>query len=143
MSIAGYIITAAIVVLAFIMIRKYRMFMSGVGVEVSDKLVTFTDQNFKQQLKTKVVLVDFWAEWCQPCKIQGPIVNQVAAENDDDNVKIGKMDVEKNQNTAQQFGIRNIPTLIIFKDGKEFERLVGLKNKAVLNKAIAKALNNL
>lgn len=114
--------------------------MSGVGTEESEKLVAFTDQNFKQHLKTKVVLVDFWAEWCQPCKIQGPIVSQVAADNEDDNVKVGKLDVEKNQKTAQQLGIRNIPTLIIFKNGKEFERLVGLKNKNVLNKAIAKAL---
>lgn len=142
MSTVGYIVIAVIVVLAFLMIRRYRMFMTGVTAEESDKLVTFNDQNFKQQLKTKVVLIDFWAEWCQPCKIQGPIVNQLAADNEDDNVKIGKMDVEKNQKTAQQLGIRNIPTLIIFKNGKEFERLVGLKNKAVLNKAIAKALNN-
>ncbi len=115
--------------------------MSGVGTEDSDKLVEFTDQNFKQQLKTKVVLIDFWAEWCQPCKIQGPIVSTVAEENNDNNVKVGKLDVEKNQKTAQQLGIRNIPTIIIFKDGKEFERLVGLKNKNVLKKSITKALN--
>jgi len=142
MSTIGYIVVAVIAVLAFLMIRRYRMFMSGVGAEESEKLVTFSDQNFKQHLKTKIVLVDFWAEWCQPCKIQGPIVNQLAADNEDNNVKIGKMDVEKNQKTAQQLGIRNIPTLIIFKDGKEFERLVGLKNKVVLNKVIAKALND-
>jgi thioredoxin 1 len=140
MSTLAYITIAVIVLLAFLMIRRYRMFMSGVGTEESEKLVAFTDQNFKQHLKTKVVLVDFWAEWCQPCKIQGPIVSQVAADNEDDNVKVGKLDVEKNQKTAQQLGIRNIPTLIIFKNGKEFERLVGLKNKNVLNKAIAKAL---
>jgi thioredoxin 1 len=140
MSTIAYITIAVIVLLAFLMVRRYRMFMSGVGTEESEKLVAFTDQNFKQHLKTKVVLVDFWAEWCQPCKIQGPIVSQVAADNEDDNVKVGKMDVEKNQKTAQQLGIRNIPTLIIFKNGKEFERLVGLKNKNVLNKAIAKAL---
>jgi thioredoxin 1 len=140
MSTLAYITIAVIVLLAFLMIRRYRMFMSGVGTEESEKLVAFTDQNFKQHLKTKVVLVDFWAEWCQPCKIQGPIVSQVAADNEDDNVKVGKLNVEKNQKTAQQLGIRNIPTLIIFKNGKEFERLVGLKNKNVLNKAIAKAL---
>jgi thioredoxin 1 len=140
MSTLAYITIAVIVLLAFLMIRRYRMFMSGVGTEESEKLLAFTDQNFKQHLKTKVVLVDFWAEWCQPCKIQGPIVSQVAADNEDDNVKVGKLDVEKNQKTAQQLGIRNIPTLIIFKNGKEFERLVGLKNKNVLNKAIAKAL---
>jgi len=141
MSTTAYIIIAVVIILAFLMIRRYRMFMSGVGTEDSDKLVEFTDQNFKQQLKTKVVLIDFWAEWCQPCKIQGPIVSTVAEENNDNNVKVGKLDVEKNQKTAQQLGIRNIPTIIIFKDGKEFERLVGLKNKNVLKKSITKALN--
>lgn len=142
MNTIGYILVIVIVALVILMIRRYRMFMTGVSKEVSDKLIIFTDQNINQQLKTKVVLVDFWASWCQPCKIQGPIVNQLAADNDDKDVKIGKMDVEKNQKTAQQYGIRNIPTLIIFKDGKEYERLVGLKNKVVLNKAINKALKN-
>ena len=141
MSTLAYITIGVIALLVILMIRRYRMFMSGAGMEESDKLVLISDQNFKQHLKTNVVLIDFWAEWCQPCKIQGPIVNQLAAENEDNNVKIGKMDVEKNQKTAQQLGIRNIPTLIIFKNGKEFDRLVGLKNKNVLNKAIKKALN--
>ncbi len=142
MSTLGYITIAIIGILAVLMIRRYRMFMSGVNAEPSDKLVIFTDTNFKQQLKTPIVLIDFWAEWCQPCKIQGPIVNQLAADNENKDIKIGKMDVEKNPKIAQQFGIRNIPTLIIFKNGKEFERLVGLKNKNALNKALSKALNN-
>ncbi len=140
MGTIGYILIGLVVVIVFLMIRRYRMFMSGVGTVDSDKLVFLTDNNFKKQIKQGIVLVDFWAEWCQPCKIQGPIVSQLAEENTNENITIAKLDVEKNQQAAQQLGIKNIPTLIIFKNGKEFERIVGLKNKNVLKKALDKAL---
>lgn len=140
MGTIGYILIGLVVVIVFLMIRRYRMFMSGVGTVDSDKLVFLTDNNFKKQIKQGIVLVDFWAEWCQPCKIQGPIVSQLAEENTNENITIAKLDVEKNQQAAQQLGIKNIPTLIIFKNGKEFERIVGLKTKNVLKKALDKAL---
>ncbi len=140
MGTIGYILIGLVVVIVFFMIRRYRMFMSGVGTVDSDKLVFLTDNNFKKQIKQGIVLVDFWAEWCQPCKIQGPIVSQLAEENTNENITIAKLDVEKNQQAAQQLGIKNIPTLIIFKNGKEFERIVGLKTKNVLKKALDKAL---
>ena len=140
MGTIGYTLIGLVVVIVFLMIRRYRMFMSGVGTVDSDKLVFLTDNNFKKQIKQGIVLVDFWAEWCQPCKIQGPIVSQLAEENTNENITIAKLDVEKNQQAAQQLGIKNIPTLIIFKNGKEFERIVGLKNKNVLKKALDKAL---
>ena len=131
-----YIIIIIILVIAFLMIRRYRMFMKGIDTPNSEKLINFTDKNFSHQIKNGIVLIDFWAEWCQPCKIQGPIISQLAEENDDKNVKIGKLNVENSPKAAQQLGIKNIPTIIIFKSGKEANRLVGLKNKKALEKAI-------
>ena len=77
-------------------------------------------------------MVDFWATWCGPCRRQGPIVEEIANENTDKKIKICKMDVDKNKATSNTFGIRNIPTIIIFKDGKEVKRLVGLQDKSLL-----------
>lgn len=114
------------------------MFVSGVGTEQSEKLIILSDQNFKQQIKHGVVLVDFWAEWCQPCKIQGPIINQLAEENANEGIKIAKLDVEKNPKVSGELGIRNIPTMIVFKNGEIKEKLVGLKTKKVLEKTLQK-----
>ncbi len=131
-----YIIIIVIAVIVIFMIQRYRSFMSGIDTPESEKLARFTDKNFTHQIKNGIVLIDFWAEWCQPCKIQGPIVSQLAEDNEDKNVKIGKCDVEKNPKIAKQLGIMNIPTIVIFKSGKEAGRLVGLKNKKALEKAI-------
>lgn len=96
-------------------------------------MTVFTDQNFKEKvLGAKVlVLVDFWAPWCGPCQMQGPIVEEVAKELEP-KVKVGKLNVDENPNTASQYQIMSIPTLIIFKDGKVTERLIGLQSKEVL-----------
>lgn len=102
--------------------------------------VIFTDDNFESEaLKSdKPVLVDFFAEWCGPCKIQGPIIEQVAEEIGD-KAKVGKLDVDANQATAQKYGVMSIPTIIIFKDGKEVEKIVGVQQKD----ALVEKLNNL
>lgn len=87
---------------------------------------TITAQNFEEVLKSdKPVLVDFWATWCGPCMRQGPIVEALAEEG----YAVGKVDVDQEPGLAQKFGVMNIPTLIIFKNGKEAERLVGLTSK--------------
>ncbi|MBN2664279.1 MAG: thioredoxin [Bacteroidales bacterium] len=103
----------------------------------SDKIIILNDNTFQHKIAAGVALVDFWAEWCQPCKIQGPIVSSLADEIDN-KAKICKLDVEKNKKIAGKLGIKNIPTIIIFKNGKEVERLVGLKTKAILKKALLK-----
>ena len=132
-----YIIIIVVVGIVVFMFRRYKMFVSGIDTPESEKLLNFSDKNFSHQIKNGIVLIDFWAEWCQPCKIQGPIVSQLAEDNNDKNVKIGKLNVEKNPKVANMLGIRNIPTIIIFKSGKEVQRLVGLKNKKALGKSIA------
>ena len=88
------------------------------------KIMNLNETNFDIATKDKIVLVDFWAEWCFPCKLVAPILNELANELTDDMV-IGKINVEEQQFLASRFNVRNIPTLIIFLNGKEVKRLVG------------------
>jgi thioredoxin 1 len=103
----------------------------------NDKIKVLNDANFSQQTKKGIVLVDFWASWCMPCKMMAPILNEVA-ESAPADVRIGKLNVEEAQASAQKHKVRSIPTLIVFKEGKEVSRLVGVKNKDFLLKEIAK-----
>ena len=84
----------------------------------SDKVATFTDDNFEAEVlkSNQPVLVDFWAEWCQPCKLLGPTIDKLANDYDG-KVKVGKMDMDSNRDVAIKYGISNIPTVILFKDG--------------------------
>ena len=100
-------------------------------------VLTLTDQNFRQKTKGKVVLVDFWASWCAPCRMMAPVLNDVASELNG-NSHVGKIDIQQYQNLATEFKIRNIPTMVLFKDGKEVNRFVGIKSKEFLLKEIAK-----
>lgn len=99
---------------------------------MSKKPVEVNDGNFRREvLKSDVpVLVDFWADWCAPCKMVAPVVEKIAREYSDE-VKVAKLDVDENQSTASRYNVMSIPTLIIFEDGKEKDRVVGYapKNK--------------
>lgn len=99
-----------------------------------------TDKDFKKETAKGVVLTDFWATWCPPCRMQGPIVEQLNQEMGDQ-VKITKMDVDQNQQTVADFDIMSIPTLIIKKDGKVVDKLVGLHSKDQLKTALQPYLN--
>ena len=106
------------------------------------KPIELTDGNFSQEvLKADTpVLVDFWAVWCGPCKMIAPVVEQIASEYEG-KLKVGKVDVDNNQQTAMQYGIRSIPTLLVFKDGRVVEQIVGAAPKKALTDKLAKHLN--
>jgi thioredoxin 1 len=93
-------------------------------------ILTFTEANFDAEVVKSAtpVLVDFWAEWCGPCKMIAPILDELASEYDG-KVKIGKVNIDDFQSLATQYGIRAIPTLLIFKDGQVVEQMVGLRSK--------------
>jgi thioredoxin 1 len=101
--------------------------------------IQFTDQNFEGEVlkSDKPTLVDFWAEWCGPCQMMGPIIEGLAKELEG-KYKIGKLNVDENRETASKYGIMSIPTLIIFKDGKEAKKLVGLQSKESLKEELEK-----
>lgn len=103
-------------------------------IEISD--ATFDEEVVKSD---KVVLVDFWAEWCGPCKMIAPIVEELAEEFDG-KVKFTKLDVDSNPRSATNFGIRGIPTLLIFNDGKPVDQVVGAVPKSVLKQRLEEAL---
>lgn len=100
-----------------------------------EKIMLLDDKNFHHQIRNKTVLVDFWAEWCAPCRMMAPVLNDLAGELSDKN-HLGKVDVEKNQTLARQFKIRSIPTMVLFRNGKEQKRFVGVKSKDFLLKQI-------
>jgi len=100
---------------------------------MSDTITTLTDATFDEVVGSseKLILVDFWAEWCGPCKTIAPILEEFASEQSDKFV-IGKLDVDSNVATATKFSVMSIPTLLLFKDGEVIARLVGAKPKGAL-----------
>jgi thioredoxin 1 len=119
--------------------KKYKLLKNMDQTPNSSHLLELTDATFKKTIQKGVTLVDFWAPWCMPCKIQGPIVNEVA-ELMHDKATISKINIDIHKRTASELGIRSIPTIIIFKDGKIVTKLVGAKTKNVLTKAVNDAL---
>ena len=107
----------------------------------SDAVMTFTDANFDADvLKSETpVLVDFWATWCAPCKAIAPLIDTVAADYAG-KVKVGKVNVDENPATPSKYGVRGIPTLILFKDGQIVDQVVGAVPKSQLEALLAKAL---
>lgn len=97
-----------------------------------------TGANFKSTVEKGVTLVDFWAEWCGPCRMMGPVLDELASETTG-KVTVGKINVDKEPDLAQQFGVSSIPTLIVLKDGKEVKRFVGVTPKSELAKACEEA----
>ncbi|AGM99575.1 thioredoxin [Streptococcus iniae] len=96
-----------------------------------------TDATFENETKEGLVLIDFWATWCGPCLMQAPILDQLSAELDEDELKIVKLDVDENPNTAQQFGIMSIPTLLFKKDGQVVKQVAGVHTKEQIKAIVA------
>jgi thioredoxin 1 len=97
----------------------------------SEHVKTFTDTNFEQETKNGVVLVDFWAEWCGPCRMVSPILEEIAAKHEG-KVTVAKLDIDANPEIAQQYQILSIPTMLVFQGGKPIKQVVGAKPKAAL-----------
>jgi len=133
-------VIAGLVIVGFgILLFRAKAKMKNIPmVADNDKILTLTDKNFQHQTKNKLVLVDFWAAWCGPCRMMAPVLNDVASELTG-NSHIGKVNIEEHQSLAQKFKVRSIPTLILFKDGKEINRFVGVKSKEFLFQQIQKA----
>jgi thioredoxin 1 len=106
------------------------------------KPIVVTDASFQTDVEQSsgIVLVDFWATWCGPCKMIAPIVEQIASENEG-KIRVGKLDVDANGQTALKYGVMSIPTLILFKNGQPVERLVGYQPKERLMAKIKPHLN--
>ncbi|UTR11309.1 MULTISPECIES: thioredoxin [Evansella] len=102
-------------------------------------IVNATDQNFSTETSEGVVLADFWAPWCGPCKMIAPVLEELDGEMGD-KVKIVKLDVDENQETASKYGVMSIPTLLVFKDGEVVDQVVGFQPKeqlaSLLNKHV-------
>ena len=134
-------ILAVLVVLIGFLIFNARQKMKNLkDVKSSDKVKELTDQNFQNKIKTGMVLVDFWAAWCMPCKLMIPVLNEVAEEAGE-KVTIAKVNVDEQKATAAKFGIRRIPTMILFQNGKEVKRIVGVKSKDYLLKEFDRRFN--
>jgi thioredoxin 1 len=104
----------------------------------SDKnIVTLTTSNFADETAKGVVMVDFWATWCMPCKAMSPVIEEIAGQTVG-KVKVGKVDIDQNGPLANRFGIQSIPSVLIFKDGQLMETFVGVQSKAALVNALSK-----
>lgn len=100
-------------------------------------IITLMTDNFVGETSKGVVLVDFWATWCMPCKAMAPVIEEIAGQTKG-KVKVGKVDIDKNGPLANRFGIQSIPTVMIFKDGQLMETFVGVQSKAALVNALSK-----
>lgn len=139
MKMKGLIIALVVIaVVAILLVRSYNKMKNAPAVADSELIEHLTAQNFAHKTKNGVVLVDFWADWCMPCKMMAPILNEVAGAMEG-TATIYKLNVDEQQQVAAKYGIRNIPTMILFKDGKEVERIIGVKQKDYIISSINRA----
>lgn len=104
-----------------------------------ENVLILNENNFDETISSDITLVDFWATWCKPCRLQAPIIDELQKEMIS-KIKVGKLDIDQNQEIADKYGIQSIPTMIIFKDGKPAEQFVGITSKEKLTEAINKLL---
>jgi len=134
MSITLIVILAVLVVLIVLITVNYFRMINAKPVANSKNFKVLNNKNFKTVTKGGVVLFDFWASWCAPCKIIAPVLNDLADTQND--FTIAKVNVDHNQQLAQRFKVMNIPTILILKDGKEAGRIVGVKTKRTILKEV-------
>lgn len=133
-----YIIVGALVVFFGLIIFNYYRMKNAKPVKTSKKIRVLANKNFKTVTKKGVVLVDFWAPWCAPCKIIAPVLNDIAESQDD--FTVAKVNVDHNQQLAKKYKVQNIPTMIILKNGSVAGRIVGVKTKRAILKEVQAVL---
>lgn len=121
-------------------LRNYRRIKKAENVETATEIAVLNDGNFNRNISKGVVLVDFWADWCMPCKVIQPTLNELAIHYVDKGVTIAKVEVDKNRKVSTKYNIRTLPTLVLFKDGNEIERFQGIKSTRYLMKKIESQL---
>ncbi len=134
MSTTLIIILLILLVLVGLITYTYFKMKNTKHVPDSSKIKNLGNKNFKPIIRRGITLVDFWAPWCGPCKVAAPILNDLAES--EDRITVAKVNVDKQQQLAQKYKVRNIPTLILFHDGVEVRRYVGVKTKKFLMKEI-------
>lgn len=117
------LLITVIVLFSFINIQD----ISAQNKSNKEKIITLTSENFDKTIKKGVVLVDFWATWCRPCLMQNPILEELA-DSLKNKISIGKLDIDKNKDIANRYGITKIPTTIIFVDGKAIDKELGVQS---------------
>jgi len=131
MTITLIIIGVVVLLIVGYVAYSYYKIKNAPPVKTSSKIKILNNKNFNAFTKRSLVLIDFWAPWCAPCKIIAPTLNEIAEENSD-LVAIGKINVDHNQQAAQKYKVQNIPTLLVFKKGKVVKRIVGVKTKKAI-----------
>jgi len=129
------IIIGLVVAFFGLMVFSYYRMKNTPEVKKSEKIKILNPKNIDVNLKNKIVLVDFWASWCGPCKMMAPVLNEIA-EDDKTSFTVAKVNVEQYQQLAAKYKVKNLPTLVLFKNGKEVQRLIGFKNKKAILKEI-------
>jgi len=137
MSIAFIILGVAFVGFVVYIVVNYKKMQNMADTPNSSKIKVLNNKNFKPQIRSGITMVDFWAPWCGPCKMMAPVLNDLA-ESVNQQVTIGKVNVDHHQPLASKYKVRNIPTLVMFREGKEVKRYVGVKSKKFLIKEIEK-----
>jgi len=137
MMIILVVIVSIIVLIILVSVIAYIRLKNKPNVPDNPKIKHLNVNNFNQHISKGVSIVDFWAEWCMPCKFMAPILNELA-DDKSLNINVFKINVDKESQLAAKYNIRGIPTLIIFKNGKEVKRLVGAKTKDLIIKELKK-----
>ena len=136
MTIAFYIIGGLVLLFIAYSVYSFQKIKNQPAVADSDKIKVLNSNNFAAVTKRGIVVVDFWAPWCAPCKMMAPILNDIAESEPD--ITVAKLNVDNQQQLAAKFAIRGIPTMVIFKNGKEVKRFTGVKTKSVILKEVEK-----
>ncbi|MDP4291756.1 MAG: thioredoxin [Bacteroidota bacterium] len=137
MHILSFVIFILFALLAAFLVFNYPKEKKTTPIEDSDKIKVLNDHNFDHQIKRGIILVDFWAPWCMPCKTMAPVLNSLSEELDG-NAAVAKLNVDIQQSITLRYGVKKIPTMVLFKNGEEINRYTGFRTKDFLLKEIAK-----